>query len=280
MSNDEREPKIENLPVHDDGFSGSDIDNDRLLQGQRAICIDGEWSKPDGTKIPSDKHYLVLATAEGIQFWQDGTLVKEWSKKPNVPLPDLNELNATIPQDQWEEGINGPRAPYSHQWAVYLLDQADGSIWTHINSTNGAAIATRELRSRVRWKRSLLGGRPVLPIVTLGKRMVSAQYKKWGPDFIPVEWHDPDFGLRAAASQQQQIEDRTEKPEFDDSVADIGRPVVESSYEELLDDKIPEDKWQPPGNPAAEATPPHKPAAAQKPRTKRGIQKIGGGRGR
>lgn len=281
MSNDEREPKNENLPVRDDGFGGSDIANDRLLQGQRAICIDGEWSKPDGTKIPPDKRYLVLATAEGIQFWQDGTLVKEWIKKPNVPLPDLDELNATIPQDQWEEGINGPRAPYSHQWAVYLLDQADGSIWTHINSTNGAAIATRELRSKVRWKRGLLGGHPVLPIVTLGKRLVSAQYKKWGPDFVTSnDWHDPGPDLPAAASQQQQIENRTEKkPEFDDPVADIGRPVVESSYEELLDDKVPEDKWQPPGNPAAEATPPHKPAAAQKPRmTKRGVQKIARGR--
>jgi hypothetical protein len=280
MSDNEREPKNENLPVRDDGFGGSDIDNDRLLQGQRAICIDGEWSKPDGTKIPADKRYLVLATAEGIQFWQDGQLVKEWIKKPNAPLPDLDELNAAIPQDQWEDGINGPRPPYSHQFAVYLLDQVDGSIWTHINSTNGAAIATRELRSKVRWKRGLLGGRPVLPIVTLGKRLVSAQYKKWGPDFVTSnDWHDPGPDLPAAASQQQ-IEDRTEKkPEFGDSVADIGRPVVESSYEELLDDKIPEDSWQPPGKPAAEVAPPHKPAA-QKPRTKRGIQKIGGGRGR
>ena len=177
MSDNKQEPKIENLPVPDDGFGGNDIDNDRLLQGMRAICIDGEWTMNE-TNPPVDKLFLVLGTAEGIQFWQGGQLVKEWIRKPNEPLPDLAALNATIPKEQWEDGINGPRAPYSHQWAVYLLDESDGSIWTHINSTNGAAKATKGLRSKVRWKRGLLGGRPVLPRVTLGKQMVSMQFKK------------------------------------------------------------------------------------------------------
>jgi DNA polymerase family A/CHC2 zinc finger/Toprim domain len=238
MRDDQQEPKIENLPARDDGFGGNDIDNDRLLQGQRLICIDGEWNKSDGAKIPPDKRYLVLGTAEGIQFWQDGQLVKEWIKKPNVPLPNLDELNATIPQDQWEEGINGPRPPYSHQWAVYLLDESDGSIWTHINNTDGAAIATRELRSKVRWKRGLMGGRLVLPRVTLGSRLVSQKWKKYGPDFVTSnDWHDPAPDLPPAASTQ--IEDHTEKkPEFNDPIGDIGQTTVEA-----IKDEIPEDRW-------------------------------------
>ena len=49
------------------------------------------------------------------------------------------------------------------------------------------------------------------------------------------------------------------------------------TLEEILDDKIPEDEWK------AAPAPTHKPAAtaAPKPRTtKRGVQKIAGGRGR
>ena len=283
MSNDEHETKTENLPVRsDDGFDDSD-NNDRLLQGTRAACVDGEWSRAsDGTEIPPDKLFLVLATAEGIQLWQDGQLVKEIIKKANQPLPDLEELNATIPKDTWEDGINGPRPPYTHVWAVYLLDLDDGSVWTHLNSTNGAARATRELKSRVKWKRQLLGGRRVNPIVTLGKQLVSKTYKKLGPNFIIVDWRDLDPGL-PQPSAPRQLEDRTEKETLNDPVADIGRPVVEPTWEEMLNDKIPEDDWRGPGEPAAKETPkasetPGKPAAQKPQMTKRGVQKIAGGR--
>jgi len=280
MSNDEHETKIENLPARtDDGFDDSD-NNDRLLQGTRAACVDGEWSRAsDGTEIPPDKLFLVLATAEGIQLWQDGQLVKEIIKKANQPLPDLEELNATIPKDTWEDGINGPRPPYTHVWAVYLLDLDDGSVWTHLNSTNGAARATRELKSRVKWKRQLLGGRRVNPIVTLGKQLVSKTYKKLGPNFIIVDWRDLD----PQPTAPRQLEDHTEKKPFNDPVADIGRPVVEPTLEEMLNDKIPEDDWRGPGEPAAKETPkasetPGKPAAQKPQMTKRGVQKIAGGR--
>ena len=173
MSNDEHETKTENLPVRsDDGFDDSD-NNDRLLQGTRAACVDGEWTRAsDGTEIPPDKRFLVLATAEGLQHWEDGQLVEERIKKPNEPLPNVDELNAKIPEDTWEDGINGPRPPWTYVFAVYLLDLDDGSIWTHLNSTIGAARATRELKSRVKWMRQLLGGRRVNPIVTLGKQLV------------------------------------------------------------------------------------------------------------
>jgi hypothetical protein len=255
MSNDERE--IENLPVRTDyGFDDSD-DNDRLLQGTRAVCIDGEWTRAsDETKIPPDKRFLALGTAEGLQHWEDGQLVEERIKKPNETLPKVDELNAEIPQDTWEEGHNGPRPPWSYNFAVYLLDLDDGSIWTHLNSTNGAAKATRQLKEQVKWKRALLGGRKVLPTVTLGKQLVSRQFKKIGPAFvvIPDGWRDLGSALPEQTAPRQ-LEDQTEKETLNDSVADISRPVVEPTMEELLGDKIPEDDWQPPGEPAAKATP-------------------------
>jgi len=279
MSNDEHETKTENLPVRsDDGFDDSD-NNDRLLQGTRAACVDGEWTRAsDGTKIPPDKRFLVLATAEGLQHWEDGQLVEERIKKPNEPLPNVDELNAKISEDTWEDGINGPRPPWTYVFAVYLLDLDDGSIWTHLNSTNGAARATRELKSRVKWKRQLLSGRRVNPIVTLGKQLVSKAYKKLGPDFIIVDWRDLDPALPQQTAPRQ-LEDHTEKRPLNDPVADIGRPVVEPTLEEMLNDKIPEDEWQPPGEPAAKAPEtPRKPGVQKPQMTKRDVQKTASAR--
>jgi hypothetical protein len=284
MSNDEQEPKTENLPARvDDGFE-ENSDTDRLLQGSRAICIDGKWSNPDGTGIPPDKPFLVLSTAEGLQHWEDGKLVEEIIKKVNKPLPDVEQLNAKIPEDTWEDGLNGPRPPWAHVYAAYLLDPADGSIHTHLNSTDGAKIATRQLQSQVKWKRAMLGGRKVAPIVTLGEQLVSRQYKKMGPCFIVKDWRDltPD-PPNLPEVPQQQLEDHSKK-ELNDSVADIGRPVAERSWEKVLGDKIPEDAWQQSNKATAETTPkasatsPRKPAAQKRPMTKRGVQKIAGGR--
>jgi hypothetical protein len=266
MSNDERETKIENLPARtDDGFDDSD-NNDRLLQGTRAACVDGEWTRAsDGTKIPPDKRFLCLGTAEGLQHWEDGKLIEEIKKKPNESLPDVDDLNAKIPEDTWEEGINGPRPPWTHVYAVYLLDEDDGSILTHINSTDGAKIATKELKSRVKWKRAMLGGRTVNPIVTLGKQVVSRQYKKMGPAFIIVNDDWRDFGsVLPEQTAPRQLEDHTEKKTLNDPVANIGRPVVEPTMEELLGDKIPEDKWQ-----QSETAPNATPKAPETPRKRR-----------
>ena len=58
-----------------------------------------------------------------------------------------------------------------------------------MNSTNGAEIAVRELKSKVKWTRAIRG-ESVLPVVTLGSRLVSRQYKKMGPDFVIVEWRN------------------------------------------------------------------------------------------
>jgi hypothetical protein len=279
MISDKQELNTANLPVlSDDGFEDSS-NSDRLLQGTRAICIDGKWTKPDGTEIPSDKQFLVLGTAEGLQHWQDGALVEEIIKKPVEPLPDVAKLNAEIPEDTWEDGINGPRPPWVHRFAAYLLDLSDGSIFTHMNHTTGAIVAVRELKSRVKWKRALLG-RKVMPIVSLGKRLVSKTYQKWGPDFIIVDWRD--FGPLPATSAPRQLESHAEQNQLNDPVADVGRPVNEPGFAEILDDEIPEKDWAPPGEPmqrAAEKTPPQQedkqaPAACRT-TTKRGGTRIG-----
>jgi hypothetical protein len=279
MNSEETKTEKQITTITDNGFEDSG-DSDRLLQGTRFVCIDGEWTKPDGTEIPTDKRFLVLGTAEGLQHWQDGALIEEIIKKPGEPLPNVAELNAKISEDTWEDGINGPRPPWSHVHVAYLLDPADGSIFTYMNSTNGAVIAVRELRNRVRWTRALRSSK-VSPIVTLGSRLVSKKYQKYGPDFIVVDWRD--LSPLPPTTAPRQLENHADQGQLNDPVEDIGRPVDEPSMTEIMGDKIPEDDWQPPGEPAAKLAPKasastRKPAAQKPQMTKRDVQKVAGGR--
>jgi hypothetical protein len=253
-----------------DSFS-EDGGSDRLLQGSRVPCVDGVWTfAKGGTVIPKDKRFLVLGTAEAQQHWEDGQLVEERIKKPNAPfLETVDELNAQIPQDRWEEGLNGPRAPWSHVFAVYLLDLTEGAIYTAMNSTTGMAAATRELKEKVKWMRALRG-QTVNPIVTLGSQLHSKKWKKLRPSFEPVEWRNLGTPAQSPALLA---------PHPDTSP---GVKVEEPTLAEQMNDEVPwndsPDINAPP--PKIEPRPEPKKSAApsQPPINKRGVQKVAGGR--
>jgi hypothetical protein len=225
-----------------DSFS-EDGGSDRLLQGSRVACVDGVWTfAKDGTVIPKDKRFLVL---EAQQHWENGQLVEERIRKPNAAfLETIDELNAQIPQDRWEEGLNGPRPPWSLVFAVYLLDLTDGAIYTAMNSTTGMAAATRELKEKVKWIRALRG-QTVNPIVTLGSQLHSKKWKKLRPSFDPVEWRNLGTTSQSPALPAPHAN------------ALPGVKVEEPSLSEEMNDELPFDL-----QPKATAPPPqqHRPA--------------------
>ena len=188
-------PNVQHLPaVPDDGFDDTSSDN-RLIQGSVARCVDGVWSTGDGTKLTPDMQWIALGTAEAIQRWKNNKPVETIKKTPGVPLPDVEGLNAKIPQSEWEMGLDRkPRAPYQHQYLVYLLNPNDASLITYINSTFGALKAGSALKDKVRWTRALRGAR-VVPIVTLGSKPIPTAFgMKIRPEFVVVEWRDLDDG--------------------------------------------------------------------------------------
>jgi hypothetical protein len=178
------------------------------------------------------KKYLVLGTAEGVQHWQDGELVKEIIKKPGVDLLDVKAENVAIPQSEWDESDFGPRPPWSHQYAVYLFDPHIANVITYMNNTNGAEIAWRKLRSAIKWK-SLLSGRMVTPTVTLGQRLVSKTYKKLGPcfDIVADGWRD--LGLQPASAPTEPA--ALEAPKD----AMPGVAVKDPPLKEIMQDEVP-----------------------------------------
>jgi hypothetical protein len=180
--------------VPDDGFNDTSS-SDRLIQGSVARCVDGVWSTSDGTKLTPDMQWIALGTAEAIQRWKNNKPVETIKKTLGVPLPDVEELNAKIPQSEWEMGLDRkPRSPYQHQYLVYLLNPNDASLITYINSTFGALKAVSALKDKVKWMRALRGAR-VVPIVTLGSKPMPTTFgMKIRPEFVVVEWRSLDDG--------------------------------------------------------------------------------------
>ena len=150
------------------------------------------------------------------------------SKKPGEPLPDIDELNARIPQKQWETGLDGkPRPPWQKQCLVYLLDGTNAERFTFINSTVGARIAVENLKDQVKWMRAMRGA-DVFPVVELSSApMKTKMGTKIRPDFRVVGWRrlgDGETGPVTGAPP---------------TTPAIGKPVAPVSSREALNDEIP-----------------------------------------
>src|SRR5262249_43706419 len=114
----------------------------RLLQGTKAKCVDGRWT---GDDLPLPDTLLVVGTTRGLQCWKDGELLDELNEQDG-PLPDVDELNAQNPQEEWEQGLDGkPKPPWSLVYAIYLVDPETAETYTFINSTFGARLAYERL---------------------------------------------------------------------------------------------------------------------------------------
>jgi hypothetical protein len=162
-------------------------DGDRLIRGSLLKFVDGVWSTRDGEPIPN--LLLVMQITRGLQKWEDGLPVETIMQKPGEQLPDVDDLNAAIPQDQWEKGLTGePRPPWQLNYVVYLVDPATASTFTFSNSTTGARVGTAKLRERIEMMQTLRG-MGVAAMVRLDKRPMPTKYgTKQRPEFVIEKW--------------------------------------------------------------------------------------------
>lgn len=189
-----------NLPTAVNGDGYDDADNDsRLIQGVIVRCVDGHWSAKDGTLLAPDLRLVALGTAMALQRWQNNKPAETIVKTPGASLPDVDALNAKIPETDWEMELGGvKRKPWVKQHIVYLLHVVDASVYTFINSTTGAAIAVRNLKDRVKMMRVLRGNK-VVPIVKLDTRPMPTQFgMKVRPEFTVLEWRDLSSGTNSS----------------------------------------------------------------------------------
>jgi hypothetical protein len=175
----------------DDGFGRSLRSDNRLLKGQHARWTDSkEWHDRDELPIPSP--LLVIGVKTALQSWKDRvpTVITD------TPLPDPDELNAAIPQSEWELGLdNKPRPPWAAVFVVYMVNENTGQMYTAVNSTTGWRMAFDALTEAVTVKRMLHGGARMLPIVDLQSRPFKTSFgDRKRPHLQIVDWRSVGGG--------------------------------------------------------------------------------------
>jgi hypothetical protein len=182
-----REPR----GIDDDGFHGS-LNSGRPNKGSFLKWNDtASWADRDGLAPPQP--LLVPAIDEALQMWKDN--------KPEVirdkPLPSLDDLNAAIPEREWEKGIDGKlRKPWAHIVIVYLVNRLTGEFYTFSSPTLGAHTAWDLLKDAVVTMRALRGTR-VMPVVRLSERPWKTSFgMRKRPHFEIVGWKLPVTATR------------------------------------------------------------------------------------
>jgi hypothetical protein len=214
-------------------FDGGDS-NDRLVQGVILKCVDGRWSAHDDTPLKEGDAYYVFGVTKGLQHWQGGRLVDEIKKKPGVELPDVKELNAKIPKETWDDGLDGkPREPWQLNDVVYVLRVRDAMKFTFLNSTAGARIAAARLFDRIE-SMQMMRGPNVIPIVTLGSAPFKTQYGgRLRPHFEIVDWRDLGPSTPAVPQSPAPLIGSSVNP------TEVGEPVKLVTVEEEMNDSLP-----------------------------------------
>ncbi len=188
-----------NLPTVINDDDSDDVG--RVIQGTLLKCVDGNWRDRDGLPIPANTQLLAVGSTTIIQRWLEQMPIDTIVKRPGEPLPDVDQLNSLIPQNEWEEGIDGkPRPPWQRQLVVYLLDEATAEKFTFASGTIGARIAVENLRDRMRSMRALRGVN-VVPVIELANKPMKTRFGgKMRPEFKIMDWRE--FGGGAPAVPQ------------------------------------------------------------------------------
>ncbi|MCA1412683.1 hypothetical protein I6F30_16300 [Bradyrhizobium sp. NBAIM20] len=179
-------------PQADDGFSGS-FPSRRIGRGSYLKWNDKQgWVDRDGVAAPSP--LLVVDVGEILRRWKNNEAEYILEK----PLPNAGELNAAIPIQEWELGVDGkPRPPWAHTVMVYLVNLSTGENYTYSGATVGAHIAYDALKESVMTMRSLRGTR-CMPLVNLSSRPMKMKFGQGRrPHFEIIGWRTPGDGGNA-----------------------------------------------------------------------------------
>jgi hypothetical protein len=183
--------------MQNDGFDPASSDTARGGKSANYLKWTAEegWRDRDGTLPPQP--LLVLAVAEFLRRWKDGVATDKYDK----PLPNVDGLNASVPYQEWEKGLDGkPRPPWEYTVGVYLVSTETGERYTYTHSTAGAKIAEERLREAVVTMRMIRGDK-CMPLVALGERPFKTQYKMTTrPHFEIVGWKTPGENAGAIAA--------------------------------------------------------------------------------
>jgi hypothetical protein len=222
--NDDKQLPVTAAQQEHDGFDDHDESSGF---GPIEKFVDGDWSI-GGVPSDSKRRLLAVGTETWIRRWKDKQVIDEIKDKP---LPKLDDLNASIPKNEWEIGLDGitPRKPHERVHRVDFLNLDTGEHTNFISATSGAARAVSQLKDQVKWMRRMRGS-GVVPQVTLGWAPFKIGFgMKKRPDFKVAAWFDLSGGASPSVEAQA--------PKALPPVAPTA--VKQPSTEETLNESIP-----------------------------------------
>jgi hypothetical protein len=184
-------PVVDNFAGWEDRFEGDDRpEGAGIIQGSLVkFSNEATWVTRDGDELPTDLELVAVDVGRVVQKWQDQQPIETIVLEPHQKFPDIEEMNAKVPREDWVEGPDGhPRGPWQAQHILYLLDPKTMDKYTFPTGTTGGRIAVGELRDKLMWMRRLRGPN-VYPAVTLSDAYMRTRFGgRQRPHFKIVRW--------------------------------------------------------------------------------------------
>jgi hypothetical protein len=116
--------KVDGFEGFEDSTEGAQERGGQVIQGQRVkFTNEATWETDDGGEIDENREFIAVDVARMVQRWRDQKPVETIILAPHQKFPDVAELNANVPREEWVEGPDGnPRGPWQSSHVVYLLD--------------------------------------------------------------------------------------------------------------------------------------------------------------
>jgi hypothetical protein len=199
-----------NLKPYDPGpYPGDDDDgfNDRSDTSRSVIHL--RWSAEQGWRGSNG-----LAPPEPQLVIKAETVVRRWQNKlptdiRTKPLPDVDQLNASVPIAEWEFEVDGKtkRPPYALTVLVHCINQNTGELSTYASATTGGRIAYEHLKNSVANMRKLRGEPSLVPLIEFAEEPFPTRFGlKKRPAFAIAGWQTfGDSGALPAAPPPLQL---------------------------------------------------------------------------
>jgi hypothetical protein len=200
-------PRLDGFEGFSDEVEGGDErqTTGRVIQGQLLrFTNEAKWVVADEV-LPPDLELIAIGVGRVVQKWKDGKPVETIILAPGQKFPDVEKLNAEVPQSEWEEGPDGKsRGPWQAQYVVYLLDpHVKMDRYSYPTGTTGGGIAVRDLVDKTQLMRKFRGAN-LYPVVRLSATFMPTRYGgRQRPHFIVVKWITLDSGDKALPAPEQ-----------------------------------------------------------------------------
>ena len=192
--------ELDGFETFEDGVEGSDQQaTNRVIQGSLIkFTNEATWVTRDGEELPNELELLAIDIARVVQKWVDQLPVETIILEPGQKFPDIEKMNAKVPQAEWAEGPDGKkRGPWQAQHVVYLMNVAIMDRFSYPTGTVGGAIAVTDLVERTKFMRRFRGP-DIYPVVRLSDVFMPTRWKgRQRPHFEIVRWVKLDGGKDA-----------------------------------------------------------------------------------